>query len=57
MAKVTKVIDVNIWEMLTDTTRYFTAIINQFAITRIKERVIVLFTTVIIIITPTIAIS
>ena len=49
MAKVTKVIDVN--------TRYYTTVINQFAITRISERVIMLFVTVIIIITATITIS
>ena len=57
MARVTKVIDVNTREMLISTTRYFTTIINQFAITRITERVIMLFVTVIIIITPTITIS
>ena len=50
MARVTKVIDVNTREKLINTTRYFTTIINQFAITRITERVIMLFVTVIIII-------
>ena len=60
MARVTKVIDVNTREMLISTTRYFTTIIiNQFAITRITERVIMLFVTVtiIIIITATTTIS
>ena len=58
MARVTKVIDVNTREKLINTTRYFTTIINQFAITRITERVIMLFATVIvIIITATITIS
>jgi hypothetical protein len=59
LARVTKVIDVNTREMLISTTRYFTTIIiNQFAITRITERVIMLFVTVIIIIiTATITIS
>ena len=58
MARVTKVIDVNTREMPISTTRYFTTIINQFAITRITERVIMLFVTVIIIIiTATITIS
>ena len=58
MARVTKVIDVNTRKMLISTTRYFTTItINQFAITRITERVIMLFVTVIIIITATTTIS
>ena len=51
LARVTEVIDVNTREMLISTTRYFTTIIiNQFATTRITERVIMLFVTVIIII-------
>ena len=57
MARVTKVIDVNTREMLTNTTKYFTMIIDQFAITRINERVIMLFVTVIIIIAATITTS
>ena len=57
MARVTRVITVNIREMLIITTKYFTMFINQFAITRIIERVIVLFPTVITIITPMIIIS
>jgi hypothetical protein len=55
LARVTKVIDVNTRKMLISTTRYFTTItINQFATTRITERVIMLFVTIIIIIIATI---